>query len=116
MSHTDYNSISKKNATEETKVNPDPEVTTPDPEVTPAPVQQPEPEASAQPKYILGIVVDCKRLNVRKEASLTAAIVCIIAVDSDVVVNLDESPDEWYKVHVDDKEGFCMKKFIELAQ
>lgn len=112
MSHTDYNSMSKKTATEETKVNPDPEATVPDPE----PVQQPEPEAPAQPEYIFGKVSDCKRLNVRKEANITANIVCIIAVDSDVLVDLDESTDEWYKVHVDDKEGFCMKKFIELVQ
>lgn len=101
MSHTNYNRISTENAVDETVTN----VTeTEIDETTPVEVEE-----------TIGAVNDCLKLNVRKNPNLKAAIVCVIDVGTEVLIEPDESTEEWYKVYVDDKEGFCMKKYITLV-
>ena len=108
MGKTDYNRISKKSAK-------DIEITDMVEEVVETDVfETPEVEAPAEP--VLGIVSDCTKLNIRKEADVESSVLFIIGKDSDVLVDLDESTDEWYKVYVNDQEGFCMKDYITLVQ
>lgn len=66
---------------------------------------------------VVGVVVDCKKLNVREEADVLAGIVCEIAVDTKVEIDEAGSTDEFYKVALaTGVEGFCMKKYISVRQ
>lgn len=72
----------------------------------------PEPEEAPT---VIGTVVDCVRLRVRESASSNAEVICEIPKDSDVLIDENESTDEFYKVCTESgAEGFCMKKFIAL--
>ena len=75
----------------------------------------PDPEPSA-PADVTGIVVGCSRLNIRKEPSTSATILCEVTGKSELCIYPDKSTDEWYSVCTPaGVEGFCMKKFVALA-
>lgn len=75
------------------------------------PVLEPE-----QSTTFVGIVSDCKMLNVRAEPNAKARIITIIPVDAEVLIDLDESTDEFYKITSDHGVvGYCMAKYIRLA-
>ena len=62
---------------------------------------------------LIGIVTNCKRLNVRDEAAKTANILCTI--DENEEVTIVSSNDEFYQVcTLDGVEGYCMVNFIEI--
>lgn len=62
---------------------------------------------------LIGIVVNCKRLNIRDEAKKTANILCTI--DENEEVTIISSDDEFYQVcTLDGVEGYCMKQYIEI--
>ena len=66
-------------------------------------------------KSVVGIVSGCKRLNVRSKPSITAMVITEITVDSTVVISLEDSTNDWYKVCTEAGiEGFCMKKFVTV--
>lgn len=65
----------------------------------------------------IGVVSNCKKLNVREEPSLDANIVCEINSKTELMIDESESTDEFYKVFTaSGLEGFCMKKFITVQQ
>lgn len=68
----------------------------------------------AAPKTLVGIVIDCSKLNVRKKANIKADVVSVINAKTEVAVYPDDSTKEWYKVTVNGVDGFCMKKFISI--
>ena len=70
-----------------------------------------EPE---EPKEVKGVVVNCGRLNVRKEADPNAAVLKIINSGAKVKIDEEGSTDDFYKVQVAGFTGFCMKEFIEV--
>lgn len=60
-----------------------------------------------------GTVSDCVRLNVRVAPFANAEVACVLNVESQLEINLDESVEDWYKVcTAAGIEGYCMKKFI----
>lgn len=64
---------------------------------------------------VSGAVVDCLKLNVRKEPSIDAEVLAVIPADSEVVIDIDASVSEFYKIcTVAGIEGFCMRKYIAL--
>ena len=64
---------------------------------------------------VVGIVSNCGRLNVRRAPNKMSKVITEIPVDTEVIVNLEKSTDEWYKVCVNDNvKGFCMKNYIAL--
>ena len=64
---------------------------------------------------VTGFVSNCKRLNVRKRPDITAPVVCEIDSNSQVIINDNESTDDFYKISTAfGVEGFCMKKFIAV--
>lgn len=66
---------------------------------------------------VYGRVVNCKKLNVREEPETDADIVCVIDALTDVVIDEEDSTDEFYKVYLSSGlEGFCMKKFIVIVE
>lgn len=75
------------------------------------PVSAPEPEPT-----LTGVVSGCGKLNIRKEPSATAAILCEVANKSELNIDLDNSTDDWYSVCTPaGVEGFCVKQFVTLA-
>ena len=63
-----------------------------------------------------GMVVDCSKLNVRKTPDMDGLIVGVVAQFSEVVVDYDESTEEFYKVCLaTGLEGYCLKKFIKTG-
>ena len=63
----------------------------------------------------IGIVVNCIKLNVRKEPDKTSDIIQIIDALTEVRVIMKASTYNFYKVILPSGvEGYCMKKFIEL--
>ena len=64
-----------------------------------------------------GVVTDCMRLYVRKEPSADEEVVTVIDCPSKVMVDIDASTDEFYKVcTASGAEGFCMRKYIALKR
>lgn len=62
-----------------------------------------------------GVVVDCVRLNIRKEPSINAEVVSEVNCSTDMIVYEEESTDEFYKVCTYyGVEGYCMRKYIKI--
>lgn len=73
-----------------------------------------EEEEIEEPKDVIGFVVNCSRLNVRKEAKPNAAVIKIINRDARVKIDEENSTEDFYKVQTGGVVGFCMKEFIEI--
>lgn len=76
-------------------------------------------EGVAEPEIVpavkQAVVVNCARLNVRKEPSPTAPIVAEIPVSSEVEVYENESVDNYYKICTAiGAEGYCVKDYLKL--
>ena len=64
-----------------------------------------------------GIVSNCELLNIRKESSKDAEVLCTIGVNTMVKVDLtvDKEAEEFYKIVTPNGvEGYCMKNFITI--
>ena len=74
-----------------------------------------EDEEQATDNIVIGIVNDCIKLNVREEPNKESAIVCELALQTEVMVDQTESTEDFYKVcTAAGIEGFCMKQFIAI--
>lgn len=68
-----------------------------------------------QKKTVTGLVSNCANLRVRKEPDEKAEVLGIIPVDTEVMIDEDDSIGEFHKVYTDSGlEGFCMKRFITV--
>ncbi len=64
---------------------------------------------------LVGIVINCKNLNVREQPDGEADVLGTIQADSELLIDESESTSEFYKVcAVSGLEGFCMKKYIAV--
>lgn len=82
--------------------------------VTKETVPEKEPEAK---KEIAGIVTNCVRLNVRKEPDFDADILCTIDVSTNLIIDEEESTDEFYKICTSAGiEGYCVKTYITIVK
>lgn len=64
---------------------------------------------------VVGVIIDCMKLNVRKTPNPYGEIIGTIDVDSEVTINDAESTNEFYKIcTAAGVEGFCVKKFIQV--
>lgn len=62
-----------------------------------------------------GVINNCDRLNVRESPSINSEIVCIIDKSKKVVIDEEESTDDFYKIYLSTGlEGFCLKEFIKF--
>lgn len=59
-----------------------------------------------------GNLVNCELLNGRKEPDPNSEIILIIKKEDEIKIL--EELDEFYKVSINNKEVYCMKKFIEI--
>ena len=63
----------------------------------------------------IGLVSNCKKLNVRERPTVHAPVVCEIVCQAELMIDEKESTEEFYKVcTAAGIEGFCMKKFIAI--
>lgn len=63
----------------------------------------------------MGVVTECSKLRVRETPSSEGAEVAIIDFGEEVMVDLETSTDDFYKVWTAaGKEGYCMKQFIAV--
>lgn len=64
---------------------------------------------------VIGIVTNCKNLNVRKNPNQTSESIQIICVGSEVKIDKNKSTAEFYKVSTAaGVEGYCKKQFIKV--
>lgn len=62
-----------------------------------------------------GFVIGCSKLNVRAKADKDSEVLCVIESDAEVIVNLDETTMDFFKVCTSaGVEGYCMKKYIAV--
>ena len=62
--------------------------------------------------------VNCMRLNVRKDPSVSVGnVINKLNKDDEVLIDLSNSYDIWYKISTASGiEGYCLKEFIDLKQ
>lgn len=65
-------------------------------------------------KSVYGKVINCNLLNVREEPSLRANVIDKISVGQKVRI-VGESDNNFYKVFVNNKNGYCVKNYIEVT-
>lgn len=71
------------------------------------------PEPPSEP--IDGYVTDCIKLNIRKEPSLEAGILCEVPVNAKLAIDVDHSTEEWFSVVTESGvNGFCMAKYVNI--
>ena len=64
---------------------------------------------------VIGRVVRCAKLNVRKDPDADAEILGTIPAGVEVMIDESESTDDFYNVcAASGFEGFCMKQFVEV--
>ena len=82
--------------------------------VTPEDIIKEEQENKNTGAVAPAVISGCAKINVRKEASKTAAIVCVIEEGTEVQVDLENSTEDFYKVSMSNTEGYCMKQFVSI--
>lgn len=66
---------------------------------------------------VVGHVVGCAKLNVRKDPDSAAEILGTIPSGAEVVIDESKSTDEFYNVcAASGFKGFCMKQFVEVKE
>ena len=71
-------------------------------------------ETVSLPEMVDGVVVNCAKLNVRSEPSITASIVCVLDAMSEIEIDVAKSNNEWFKICTAiGAEGYCMRKFVD---
>lgn len=70
-------------------------------------------ETVTTPEVVTGVIVDCRKLNVRAEANSTADVVCVLDVNSEVMIDVAESTNEWFRIcTATGVDGYCMRKYV----
>lgn len=78
-------------------------------------VNEVEENVEKEPKPLFGTVVNCSKLNVRKDPDVKSKSICVLNIADAVDIYLDESTDDFYRITTAyGIEGFCMKKYINI--
>lgn len=73
-------------------------------------------ETVTLPETVTGTVVNCTKLNVRVKPNITADVVCVLDVKSEIKIDVAKSNDEWFCVCTAAAvEGYCMRKFVKAS-
>ena len=71
-------------------------------------------ETNTEP--IIGVVTDCKKLNIRVSPTMDSSVICEAPTGTEVLVDLAESTTNWYSVcTAAGISGYCMKTFIKIT-
>ncbi len=118
MSKKDYTKFSKNHSADRNNFEREsvPEVVYPLPkdDIPEEPVAEP---ALERKPLIFGKVAGCSKLNVRQRPNLQADILCCLDVNTEVEIDEDKSTNDFYAICTPSgREGFCLKKFIEICK
>lgn len=70
-----------------------------------------------EPKSVFGVVSGCSKLNIRKSPSPNGNVICAVDEKTELMIILEESTSEWYKVcNSAGLNGFCMKKYVTVKE
>lgn len=114
MSKKDYTQFSNNsNKPVSDQVDPVKEVEDVDTNQIDAPVQEVK---TVEPvKEVKGVVINCARLNVRKDPEPKAEILCAVDANSELMIDEANSTEDFYKVYTAAGiEGYCVKYFIAI--
>lgn len=74
-------------------------------------------EEQVKASTVLGVVTECVKLRVRSTPEVADNVICEILLASEVLVDLDESTEEYYKVTTEfGVKGYCMKQYINIGK
>lgn len=63
----------------------------------------------------VGVVVGCKRLNIREEPGKESEVVDIVPVETELLIDSDFEHELFYSVLTPDGiDGYCMKEFVDI--
>lgn len=117
MSKKDYTKFSKSHTVDHGGTNDSsiPEVTYSFPEDDMAEEEVAISEPEKKP-LVFGKVIGCQKLNVRQYPNLHADILCCLAENTEVEIDEDKSTTDFYSICTPaGREGFCLKKFVEIC-
>lgn len=90
--------------------------TTPE-EVVETNVTEAAPVEAPKKKPVYGVVANCNKLYVRKDAKKDGDVVTIIDAGTKVSIKMEESTKDFYKVTIKGGAyGFCKKEYIEISK
>lgn len=93
----------------EVKVERTPDVVQPKPQLVQETV-----ETVSLPDTVTGFVSNCAKLNVRKNPDVKSAVVCVLDVMSEVMIDVKQSTEDWFYVCcANGAEGYCMREYID---
>jgi hypothetical protein len=77
-------------------------------------VDENNPEQIENPKStLIGVVIGCRKLNIRKGPSVNADVVCEVPESSELLIDISKSTTEWFSVCTTaGVDGFCMRKYV----
>lgn len=65
--------------------------------------------------FVIGLITDCKKLNIRKEPNVKSEVLCVIDYNSEVIVDDKLSTSDFYAICTSSGiEGFCVRKFVTI--
>lgn len=74
-------------------------------------------EETEEDNTVVGTVSGCSNLNIRAKADINSEKVCVVPEKAVLLIDIDESTEEWYKVYTEaGMEGFCMKKYVTVSK
>lgn len=72
---------------------------------------------SEAPVKIVGVVSDCKRLNIRKAPNKNSDVVDVVSAGTEITISKHSLDKPWYRVTTSDGiKGFCMREFITILE
>lgn len=76
-----------------------------------------EPE-EVEEDILPAVISGCTKVNIRKEASKTSEVVCVLANGTEVTIDVAKSTEEFYKIYTVSGEtlieGYCIKDFVSI--
>ena len=77
-----------------------------------------EPVVEKTPEFVYGVILNCEKLNVRKEPNKEADVVLVMDSKTTFIIDESASTEDWFCVCSADgkRVGFCMKKFVAVTK
>lgn len=77
-----------------------------------------EPVVEETPKFVYGELLNCEKLNVRKEPNKEADVAFVLDSKTTFMIDESASTEDWFCIYSADElcMGFCMKKFVAVTK
>lgn len=81
-------------------------------------IEEPEETEEVEEDILPAVISGCAKVNIRKEASKTSEVVCVLANGTEVTIDVAKSTEEFYKIYTVSGEtlieGYCIKDFVSI--